>query len=193
MERVITSRLEESILIRHLDAADAGPYQALKLAVMRDAPLAFAQTYEEAAKRSLNDVANRLARADETAGGTWGAFSAKAELVGAASLERGSQERNGHRAVVWGLFVAPCWQGRGIGRRILEAVIAHARSLEGLEELGIIVMAESHVARRLYESLGFNVYASDPRAWRVNGNYIADLYMSLLLHEGARGEASAST
>ena len=53
-----------------------------------------------------------------------------------------------------GLAVSPAFQGRGIGRRLLEAAIGQAREL-GFASLGISVAEGNRRARRLYESVGF--------------------------------------
>ena len=53
-----------------------------------------------------------------------------------------------------GLAVSPAFQGRGIGRRLLETAIAQAQGL-GFASLGISVAEENRRACRLYESVGF--------------------------------------
>ncbi|WNM28570.1 GNAT family N-acetyltransferase [Demequina capsici] len=53
-----------------------------------------------------------------------------------------------------GLAVVPELQGRGVGRKLLETLIARARA-EGLPGLSLSVEDGNDGARRLYESLGF--------------------------------------
>ena len=65
------------------------------------------------------------------------------------------------------LAVAPAWQGRGIGRRLVEAVEEWAVLL-GLDEVQLGVRTELSANRELYRYLGYveNGYApfnSDPR------------------------------
>jgi len=74
------------------------------------------------------------------------------------------------------LAVAPDARGRGIGRRLTLAAIAHARSL-GAER--VVLMSNNKLASaiRLYESLGFQ-HAPLP----ANPGYAtADVYMELSL------------
>ena len=41
--------------------------------------------------------------------------------------------------------------------------------MEGLEQLHLAVVTSAHAARRLYESLGFEVYGTAPRALKAGG------------------------
>ena len=53
------------------------------------------------------------------------------------------------------LAVAPWAQGRGVGRALVEACIARARS-DGRTGLVILTRPSMHAAHKLYESLGFD-------------------------------------
>jgi ribosomal-protein-alanine N-acetyltransferase len=52
------------------------------------------------------------------------------------------------------LAVAPAVRGRGVGRALLESVVALAREL-GVRELFLEVRESNSVAQRLYRSVGF--------------------------------------
>ena len=52
------------------------------------------------------------------------------------------------------MYVDSAWRGRGVGRALLESLIAHARSL-GYRSLRLGTLAEMTAARSLYASLGF--------------------------------------
>jgi GNAT superfamily N-acetyltransferase len=64
------------------------------------------------------------------------------------------------RAAGWGGFlignvaVHPDWQGRGIGRALMEAALEEVSAQDG-HWAGLEVQADNEVARRLYECLGF--------------------------------------
>ena len=68
------------------------------------------------------------------------------------------------RAAIWSaglecylaeLYVAPASRGRGLGRALMEAALREARA-RGADTMDIGVDEPDHVARRLYESLGFS-------------------------------------
>ena len=49
--------------------------------------------------------------------------------------------------------VSPQWQGQGLGRQMLDALMAHARTL-GCVAAWVLTEEENTVARRLYSSVG---------------------------------------
>ena len=52
------------------------------------------------------------------------------------------------------MYVDRAWRGRGVGRALLETLIAHARTL-GYHHLRLGTLSEMAAARSLYASLGF--------------------------------------
>jgi GNAT superfamily N-acetyltransferase len=76
------------------------------------------------------------------------------------------------------MAVTPSWQGRGLGRKLLEHVIAEARRRRA-ERLYLETNSKLTPAIRLYESFGFNHLPADrvtPSPYRR-----ADVYMELFL------------
>lgn len=52
------------------------------------------------------------------------------------------------------MYVDRAWRGRGVGRALLETLIAHARAI-GYRQLRLGTIADMTAARSLYHSLGF--------------------------------------
>lgn len=73
------------------------------------------------------------------------------EIIGMAGLAV-----RGTRGWVSGFGIVPAWRRRGLGRRLLAALLERARA-EGLRQLSLEVLAENTSARRLYESAGMHV------------------------------------
>jgi ribosomal protein S18 acetylase RimI-like enzyme len=75
------------------------------------------------------------------------------------------------RGYLYSLRVRPNWQGRGIGTQLIEAAEAALRQ-RGFRTAVIAAAKGNDGARRLYERLGYMVFADDPGVWYftdVNG------------------------
>lgn len=90
-----------------------------------------------------------------------------AAIVGWADLRRGQSEGFRHRAAL-GMGVVASHRRRGIGGRLLDAVIAEAPSL-GVTRLELEVFGSNAAARALYAQRGFQVEGELRRARIVDG------------------------
>lgn len=160
--------------IRLLTAADAPAYRALRLRGLREHPEAFTSSHDEDLQHPPQIAAARLASATHA---FWGAFDGDA-LVGIVGLEREQRAKNCHKATVVGMYVASQAGGRGIGRDLLQALLAQARH-DGLESLVLTVTEGNDKARRLYEAAGFRSFGIEPRAIKVDGRAHAKNHMVL--------------
>ena len=166
--------------IRKLRAEHADAYRRLRLLGLREFPPAFAESAAEFANRPSGYVETTL----EDAAGlrhVFGAFTDAGELVGIVGVTQDALEKMHHKGDIWGMYVAPDYQGQGIAKRLLEAAIAHARGTPGLEQLRLIVGEANAGARRLYESLGFKPFGLEPRELKTDGKYYDSVHMWLEL------------
>lgn len=82
-----------------------------------------------------------------------------------------------HRGTLWGVYVAPQVRGAGLGRRVVEQVLAHARTR--VMQVHLSVTVGNAAALALYQGLGFELYGTEPRALKVDGRFL-DEYLMLL-------------
>mgnify|MGYP002777535910 FL=1 len=101
---------------------------------------------------SLDDARRELqAHLDGEFPATFVALSDSNELLGSASLiAEDAPELNEYGPWLASVIVQPAWRGRGLGRRLIEAVIERAR-LCHFEKLYLFTDGSG----RLYESLGW--------------------------------------
>ena len=168
-------------LIRIMGADDAAAYQALRLRGLQESPEAFGSTYAGEVNTPLPQIAERLARGAGGEDVVFGAWDDEGRLVGVAGMGRGTSLKTRHRAGIWGMYVAPEARGGGVGRALMDALIAHARSLHGLQRLTLGVTTINQPARALYHSVGFVTYGIEPEAYLLDGEYWDSELMTLRL------------
>ena len=166
------------IAIRRLGPEDAAAYRALRLRGLKAFPDAFTSSYEEDLAKPLAATEARLA--PDGADSVYGAF-ARSTLAGVAGLSREPRAKNRHKAVVFGMYVAPEHTRLGIGAALLRYVIERARQQRGLEQLVLTVTETNVAARTLYEKAGFRSFGIEPRAIRVGDTYFEKNHMILFL------------
>ena len=162
--------------IRLLEPSDAATYRAVRLRGLEEFPTAFTSSHEEEAARPIEWYAERLAGANTR---FWGAFE-DGELCGLVGIEREQKPKNRHKALVIGMYVASERTGRGIGRALVDALVAHARQ-DGVELLVLTVTEGNRSAEALYERSGFRLFGVEPKAVKVGGRAYDKKHMYLEL------------
>jgi RimJ/RimL family protein N-acetyltransferase len=166
------------IAIRRLGREDAAAYRDLRLRGLTGCPDAFTSSYEEDSAKPLAATEKRLAA--DSAASVYGAF-VDGKLAGVVGLAREPRAKNRHKAVVFGMYVAPEHAKLGIGTALLRYGIDQARQQPGLEQLVLTVTETNVPARALYASFGFRSFGIEPRAIRVGATYFEKNHMILFL------------
>ena len=165
--------------IRRLLVADAPVYRELRLRGLALHPDAFTSSADEERAKPLAWTEARLAADGNDV--VYGAFDDGGTLVGVVGVGREARAKNRHKAVVFGMFVAPEHAGRGVGSALLAYAIADAREQRGVEQLVLTVTASNASARNLYARHGFRSFGVEPRAIRVDDRYFDKDHMILFL------------
>ncbi|HJU69853.1 MAG TPA: GNAT family N-acetyltransferase [Gemmatimonadaceae bacterium] len=172
--------------IRQLVPGDAAAFQTLRLHALRECPEAFGSTFAEEEILSLDVIAERLTPARRPVGrATFGAF-VNETLVGITGCVQEAKTKARHKAIVWGMYVVPEQRGRGIARRLLEAIILEARSWPDVERLTLTVVERAAAARQLYRAMGFQPFGRELDGLRQEGVGDTVEYMSLSLRDASR-------
>lgn len=168
--------------VRILTEADSEVFWGIRLRALRDNPESFGASYEEILERGIAGVVQGLRkRANASDDVTFGAFDG--ELVGIASFRREEPVKMRHKGRIWGMYVPQEMRGRGIGKALLQAAIAHAQTLPGLEQINLAVVLTNKEARHLFITLGFETYGLERRALKLHDRYFDQELLTLRLSE----------
>jgi RimJ/RimL family protein N-acetyltransferase len=170
-----------TLLVRQLQADDAAAWQALRCQGLQECPTAFASSYEEEQDRNLDQVRALLGK---DTGAVFGGF-VDGQLHCVASVHRESMRKMAHKAGVWGVYATPASRDTGLARRVLQAVIDHARNVLGVEFLTLGVNVSNAAALRLYDHLGFIRVGVERGFLKVNGVLHDEVHMQLPLRSAS--------
>jgi ribosomal protein S18 acetylase RimI-like enzyme len=172
--------------IRQLTTEDASAYQALRLRALQESPTAFSSSYSDEMDRSPSEIAARVAPAPDGSLCVFGAFAGD-RLAGMLAFIRPRRAKLRHATEFAGMYVAPEFRRRGLGGALLDAALAHARSLPGVRQVKLAVNAANLAARSLYQSRGFTCFGVEPEALCVDGRYYDEELYVLRLPTPPRG------
>ena len=179
--------MNPSVIIRHLRAEDADTYAAFRRAALVDSPLSFMSSPEDDSACSPDAVRQRLQHGAPHSV-IIGAFAP--ELAGTLGLYRDGHIKAAHKVHVWGMHVLPTHRRQGIGARLLEAAIQHARAIPGVTTVRLSVSSTAPNAQRLYERAGFRIWGAEPDSLRHNSQSAVEYHMLLRLGESLNSQAS---
>lgn len=135
------------VVVRRAVEDDWEQSRAIRLRALRDAPLAFASTYERELAFGPEQWRQRIATSVQFL-----AVPEVGDVIGTVTALP-DPDRSATMLLV-AMFVTPPERRSGVGERLVQAVIAQAR-VEGAQEVRLHVVETNHGARRLYERSGF--------------------------------------
>ena len=165
--------------IRVLTPDDVDGYRALRLEALKNEPAAFGSSAEDFEKESPESIAKRL-QAVAFGNFTLGAFEGE-QLVGIATFFIEPRVKIEHKGHVFGMYVTPTARGKGVAKSLLRTLIDRAKTYPKIKKITLSVMVTQHTAKRLYTSLGFEVYGYERTALKLNEEYIDSEDMVLFL------------
>ena len=166
--------------LRLLIADDAEAFRKIRLEAMRESPAAFTADYEINSQRPLSHFAAQIKSNSDNF--VVGAFDDD-ELVAIGGFFRSDGPKLRHKGNVWSMYVTPRRRGAGLGRKILQEIIAHARNLNDIEQVLLSVVATNTPARELYLAFGFKSCGREPRSIKVDEQYYDEEHMVYMIEK----------
>jgi ribosomal protein S18 acetylase RimI-like enzyme len=165
----------ESISVVVLGPRDWRDLRAIRLEALRSEPAAFSSSYGETLAWSDEDWRRRLTNDHRLH------LVARVQNcpIGIVGGYLGSDEGDDSVAVVFGMYVAREHRGRGIGRLLLTSLIDRLAAFPQITTIRLGVTETQDPARRLYESVGFQVIGKTEEGIVVNERRYDELVMEL--------------
>ncbi|WP_102029279.1 GNAT family N-acetyltransferase [Salirhabdus sp. Marseille-P4669] len=167
------------MLVTVLGEQDAKEYWELRLKALKNHPEAFGTSYQEALNRE-NPIEQTKKNLTSEESITFGAYDEE-KLVGMVTLLCSSREKESHKASIVAMYVDDDYRKNGIGRQLIFKAINTARRLKHVEQLLLQVVSANKPAIKLYESIGFKTYGTEPKALKIDGKYFDEHLMILFL------------
>lgn len=163
--------------VRKLNPDDARAYTELRREMLLDTPTAFLGSPGDDRSSDPAWIAERLGEREQAI------FAAEVDgrLAAVAGVYRIARLKCRHRAGIWGVYTTPSHRGRGLSRAVMSAAIEHARGWEGVRIVALSVSAQASGAQKLYESLGFVAWGTEPAAMCIDGQDLDEVFMVLRL------------
>jgi ribosomal protein S18 acetylase RimI-like enzyme len=167
------------MVITILGEQDAESYWKLRLKALKNHPEAFGTSFEEALAKE-NPIEQTAKNLSSDTSITFGAFD-KEQLIGMVTLLLNSKPKMRHKAEIVAMYVDESYRKNGAGRKLLVKAIETARKYGYIEQLLLQVTAINDPAKKLYESMGFKTYGTEPKAIKVGETYYDENLMILFL------------
>jgi GNAT superfamily N-acetyltransferase len=141
----------EGVTIRRIRLQDWATLRDLRIRSLRNAPEAFGQTVEEAVGQPQAEWVHLARQASAGDRRTWLMALSDGQPIGVVQGRR----RPPSDLMVFSMWVDPGYRRRGVGRGLIEAVIAWACEW-GSAKAVLWVFAANEPAIRFYQRLGFS-------------------------------------
>ncbi|MCC5666191.1 GNAT family N-acetyltransferase [Nostoc sp. CHAB 5784] len=164
------------MIIRKLTKYDAEDYRQIRLEALYKNPDSFGTTYHEEAIKTIEQFRDRILVDNNNF--ILGCFEDK-ELIGIVAFHQESRIKLRHKAYISSMYVQQEYRGKGIGKLLLNELIERAKAINEVEILLLDIVKINFLAKKLYLSLGFQIYGIEKMAYKFNNQYFDLEFMCL--------------
>lgn len=157
---------------------DSQAFFQLRLEGLKEASSAFGGSYEDEVAAGPARY-QAILKKQEKQNVIFGAF-VEGALVGCVGIFQEPSSKAKHGAKIWGMFVKTSVQGQGLGRKLVQRAIDHAKSIEGIQLINLSCESNNQSAKGLYQSFGFKTWGVEPKAIFEDGRFYDEDHMILL-------------
>ena len=162
---------------RKLRQKDLASTWECRLRGLRDFPQAFGSTYAESKARGPTRFTRILAN-DSVEEVLFGAVTVE-HVVGLICVNRQDGQAAHHKADITSMFVDIDQQRKGIGGKLLDLAVDHAKNVLKVKAVYLSVESGNASAHALYASRGFKVWGCEPLALQHGGTFFSEDHLFL--------------
>ena len=169
------------IQIRKLQPNESNSYRDVRLECLKDFPNNFSSNYQDE-KLKTKLFFQPFIEQSATNNFVIGAFD-KNTLIGISGFQRYERKKIDHRGIIIQVYVKPDFQGKSIGKKMIQSTLEEAFKIEGIEQVEINVIATNDKAANMYKNLGFKEYGFQKNYLKINGVYLDHKMLMIFKNE----------
>lgn len=144
-------------------------YKSLRLASLKESPLAFGAAFEEEASLGAAEWKKRLKNVS---------FAMIGETpVGTIACTFSKEVKFRHIAEIYSFYVLPEYRGKGVGKALLDHALRKARNNPGIVKVRLFVNGQQRAAVKMYKRTGFAVVGRLVKEMKVGERFYTMLVM----------------
>jgi ribosomal protein S18 acetylase RimI-like enzyme len=151
------------IRVRKLGIEEWETVKALRLRALKDEPIAFGMSHQEAVAKSDTYWQEKTTEWD------WYLAEDAGKSVGIIAIEYATLEKEKHCADLYSFYVIPECRRSGVGRLLLETVLIEIGANPIIVRVGLWVTATQTEAIALYQKFGFEPEGFRKKDEQING------------------------
>jgi ribosomal protein S18 acetylase RimI-like enzyme len=165
-------------MIRNLNEKDFDEYYRARLNSLEKYPIAYSSMPKFFKECPMEKHLSLLEDSGSNSSFFLKGFFEDDKLIGLVGMAPESRESVDHKASMWGFYVDPKHQGRGVGRKLLEAFLIGANADEKLSSVRLMAAVNCVEAISLFTKVGFEKYGLEKDSIRdEDNNYYDQIYM----------------
>jgi len=159
--------------ITTLSINDWEPYKELRLHALKDAPLAFSSSFEDALNKVDGHWMGHL-KDDKMSISLFAKSGGKLVGMGAAIFDKKRKTR--HIAELVGFYVNPDYRGQGIASKLIEEIIKRIQERPEIKKIKLSVITTQKAGVKLYEKYDFKIAGELKKEFALDGKHY-DMYI----------------
>lgn len=146
-------------------------YKKLRLEALVSEPTAFGSTPEEENVKTNQDWQNDLKKFQESKNRFCYFVEINGKLAGMAGAYRESHLKLSHIVVLFGIYLAIEYRGKGISKKLLKTLLDDLKARPDVIKLNLDVTTIQKPAINLYKSFGFEIVGELKKELLVDGKF----------------------